>query len=198
MKIALSPIVAAMPWRSATAAVLLALAGAASAAPSISYTVVDLVDTMMGQDLQQYQYTLTGPIDTFGGVTIAFDSVLYGMLSNLTTSDPALDTTTAPVQPDAGMATDGLATVTSPIGILAGNDALFSIDFVWLGGARPPGSQPFDVFDGNGAPVFATSQLTTPAGGGGGAVVPEPGSLSLGAAALMAAFVARRGASQRR
>ena len=197
MKIALSPIVAAMPWRSATAAVLLALAGAASAAPSISYTVVDLVDTMMGQDLQQYQYTLTGPIDTFGGVTIAFDSVLYGMLSNLTTSDPTLDTTTPLTQPDAGLPAVGLAYVTSPSGIAAGNNAMFSIDFVWLGGASAPGAQTFDVFDGN-FDKIGTSQFTMPAGGSSGMPLPEPDSLALLAAALMAAVAAKQGVSRRR
>ena len=194
MKSPLSSVVAAMPWRSATAAMLLVLAGAASAAPTVSYTVVDLIDTTVGEDLQQYQYTLTGPIDVFGGITLFFDSSLYGTLSNLTTSDPALDTTTPLVQPSAG----GEAKVTSPIsGLAAGSPAQFSIDFVWLGGASAPGPQPFNAFDTNGDPVFAMPQLTTPAGGGP-LPLPEPGSLVLSAAALMAAVSVRRGASRRR
>ena len=195
MKSPLSSAVAAMPWRSATAAVLLALAGAASAAPTVSYTVFDLVDTTMGEDLQQYQYTLTGPIDVFGGITLFFDSSLFGTLSNLTTSDPVLDTTTPPTPPNAGLRE---ATVTLPIsGLAAGSPAQFSIDFIRLGGAPAPGAQLFDAFDAGGNSVFTTLPLTMPAGGGP-VPLPEPGSLVLSAAALMAAVTVRRGASRRR
>lgn len=169
--------------RGAVSACALMGAAASWAAPMVSYSTQDLVDAVVGQDLRRNVYTVSGPIDAFGGVTLAF---IYGAYDGLMISsgDADLDLSTPPVQPDP--LGDGLVTVTWLADMLASASAQFTVDFVWLGSGAP-GTQGFEVFDGF---FNLTSSGRTVAASGG--TVPEPAALLLLFPALAAAAFAGR------
>ena len=64
-------------WAAGAACLLATTAWAA--APQ--FTAVDLTDTTVGQDLWQYEYTLTGPLPLFNAMNILFSSADYADLS---------------------------------------------------------------------------------------------------------------------
>jgi hypothetical protein len=59
----------------------------------------------------------------------------------------------------------------------------FAVEFVWLDAARPPGSQPFQVYDPDTFELLETGET--------GSGVPEPGTLALLGSAL-AGLASRR------
>ena len=176
--------------RASAVGLSMVLANAAWAAPTVVFVATDQADTVVGQDLWRYDYTITGPGDAFGLLNLLFDYTKYTSLASLTV-DPALSLL-PDVQPDTGAGTqaDGIVQVSLDIGLTAGQTAAFSVDFVWLGGLTAPGAQPFEYVDA----AFKTEVgRTSPQNGGGS--VPEPSALLLAATALLALSARReRGA----
>lgn len=166
---------------------LLALAIPVAAA-EIQYSVTDLPDSVPGQDLWRYDYTLVG--FTFlanQGFSIAFTPTLY--LSLVTPPPgvpPAWDLLV--LQPDAGIPSNGLYDALAlsdnpPIG------PLFAIEFVFAGPGIP-GPQPYTLnqFDASGQLIGSLGSGQT-IGPPGVSQIPEPASaalLVLGAAILAA------------
>ena len=111
----------------------------------IQYQAIDLPDTIPGQDLWQYQYTISD--HTFAantGFTLYFDSALF---SNLQDPPPVVnsDWDILVTQPDplfSGAGSyDALALVNLPS--LANT---FSLNFIWSG-LQNPDSQSFEIYD---------------------------------------------------
>jgi len=162
------------------------LPGSARAA-TIFYQATDLADVVVGQDLWEYTYTVTGI--TFSqdqGFSILASDSLYRDLAIPVPPNSDWDATV--FQPDPVLtspgAYDALALVSAPS--LAGP---FVVDFVWLGGANRPGSQPFEIYalSGEGELTVIDEGRTIPFG------VPEPASaLLVGVGVLAAARVRRR------
>ena len=182
----------------AVAASVTLLAGSvvAWAGPAVSYTATDLADITSGVDLWRYDYTVTGPVDPFGGVTLHF---LYGQYSDLmfANADPRVDTSAIPIEPTLGSG-DGLATVSFPTtasfptgGLGASDTASFQVVFTWLG-TRTPGAQPYEVFNADFTQVVSGITTVT-----GALTVPEPSGIALLAVALAALGLAH-GTSRRR
>ena len=178
----------------AVAASVALLAGSvvAWAGPAVSYMAIDLADTTAGKDLWRYDYTVTGPVDAFGGVTLHF---LYGQYSDLmfanANADPKVDIGATPTDPTA-MFGDGLATVSFPtLGLSATDTASFQVDFIWLG-TGTPGAQPYEVFNGDFTQAVSSNTTVT-----GALTVPEPSGMALLAVALTALGLAH-GTSRRR
>ena len=148
-------------WAAGAACLLANTAWAA--APQ--FTAVDLTDTTVGQDLWQYEYTLTGPLPLFNAMNILFSSADYADLSLVSNGAPT-DLDVLLTQPDAGLSGDGqvLAQALAPL------DASFSgklqVSFTWLGTGQP-GAQPFEQLDD----AFGVLDSGTTV-----AVVPEPAS----------------------
>ncbi len=180
------------PWaaaRAMAAGLSMVAVGAAWAAPTVLFVATDLTDTTSGQDLWRYDYTLSGPVDSFGSVNLLFSPANYANLMSQT-----LDTnlTLLDVQPDAGLPADGIVYVTALNGLLAGDTASLSVDFVWLGASgTKPGAQAFEVVDGAGSP--AGGGMSQPLSGG---TVPEPSALLLSFTALLALSAKRKQRSQ--
>lgn len=113
----------------------------------IQYQSIDLPDTTLGEDLWQYQYTVSD--HTFAantGFTLYFDSALYSNLQDpplVVNSDwDILVTQPAPLFSDAG-SYDALALVNLPS--LADT---FFLTFIWSG-LQTPASQAFEIYDAN-------------------------------------------------
>ena len=169
------------------------LIGQASwASPVVSYVATDLVDTITGQDLWRYDYTITGLVDE--SLLLNFSFLKY---LNLDASETYATTGMDVADGDAKLVVFLLAS-SDPVAMVAGlisvnqQDPLSAaspitmrVEFDWLGQGAP-GSQGFQVFDvvGN-----STEGATTPPGNGN--VIPEPASLALMLAALLGACVAR-------
>ena len=163
------------------------VASTAWAAPTVVFVATDQADTVAGQDLWRYVYTITGPGDVLGLVNLLFDYTKYANLMSQT-ADPALSLQ-RDVQPDTGLPADGIVTVSLETGLAAAKTAAFLVDFVWLGGlAAAPGAQPFEYVDAAGFP--AGGGRTSPQAGGGS--VPEPSALLLAATALLALSARRK------
>ena len=172
----------------AVAASVALLAGSvvAWAGPSVSYTAT----VTSGVDLWRYEYTVTGPVDLFGGVTLHF---AFGQYSGLmfANADPTVDIGATPTDPTA-MFPDGLATVSFPTLALGATDtASFQVDFTWLG-TGTPGAQQYEVFGGRFGTVGGGNTTVT-----GALTVPEPSGIALLAVAL-AALALAHGTSRRR
>lgn len=144
---------------------------------TVTYTAADLADVALGADRWRYDYTLSGDLGEFEGVSLLF---AYGAFSALQVTTPpnpsALGHFTE--QPNAALMADGLFTV-SAVRPIVGENLGFAVAFDWLG-SGPPGAQPYEQFDAN---FTVTARgVTTP--------VPEPASttlllMSLGALALL-------------
>jgi hypothetical protein len=173
---------------------ILPCAASANPVPIIQYQATDMPDVTVGQDLWQYQYSVSySTADTFmlnQSFSIFFD---YNRYSGLQDPPPEVGTGTDwftfVLQPDPGLPAEGeydaLALVDDPS--LANS---FSLTFVWLGKAgSTPGVQPFllNQFDDDGIYLGSFgSGRTIPSGG---TVIPEPATLllvGLGLAALAA------------
>jgi hypothetical protein len=96
------------------------------------------------------------------------------------------------VQPDLVLASDGFLDGLALVNGASLADA-FVLNFVWLGGPAPPGSQPYDLYmlDGQGQATVIGQGLTQPLGS-----VPEPAALFLLAMGLTRVAI-RRGARAR-
>jgi hypothetical protein len=156
-----------------------------NAVAGVSYTATDLADVSAGQDLWRYTYRVNGPLPAFGAFNLLFSSSNYGNLSV-----GAFSTGLSPLlaQPDPGLGSDGMLTLTTFSGLLAGNIESVELDFVWLGTGMPA-DQAYEVLDDafNVIGTAKTSLLTTPPQG-----VPEPGVLSLITLGLLSLPVLRR------
>lgn len=116
-----------------------------SHATTIYYDATDLADTIPGEDLWQYTYTVGDY--TFNedyGFTIYFD---YSLYSDLQDPPPSVNTDWDPIvfQPDPPpVPADGIYDAIA----VADNASLadpFTVSFVWEG-PGVPGSQPFEVY----------------------------------------------------
>lgn len=155
----------------------------------IEYEATDLADAVVGQDLWQYRYFLSGFIfNTDQGFTI-YASSLYQQLS--TPGAPNADWEDPPlvVQPDPVLASDGFLDGLALVNGASLADA-FVLNFLWLGGPAQPGSQPYELYELN-----SQGQLTVVGRGQTQArgSVPEPAALFLLAMGLTRVAM-RRGA----
>lgn len=164
---------------SLTAALLLP---AAANALMIQYTATDLADTTLGEDLWQYDYTVSDQtFNAFEGFSIFFDPTHYGALS-LPTTPSSSDWDVITFDPDLGIPDDGLfdalALVNNPS--LSGT---FSIQFVWLGAPDTPGAQDYETYTCG--DLNCTGFSTLSSGSTASSAIPEPASLSLFLAGLL-------------
>ena len=111
---------------------------------SINANLINLADSIAGQDLWNASFTLSsGVFQASEGFTIYFNSVDYANISTPLLPIPA-GWDVLSIQPDPLLSApgfvDGLALVNTPT--LA---QPFSVDFVWRG-AGEPGPQPFETY----------------------------------------------------
>ena len=153
---------------------LLTLPAGNAYATSIIYEAVDLADTTPGEDLWQYNYSVSDyTFNTDYGFTIYFDYTFYGDLEDLPTSPNIFDWDVLTWAPDTSLPDDGgydaLALVDG-----ASLADLFQVDFIWLGPGNP-GSQPLEVYDDNWSVIES----------GNTAPIPEPGTILLVGSGLL-------------
>ena len=152
------------------------------AAPSVTYVAVEVAGNNW-----RYDYTVNGPIDLFGTIDLVFDYASYANLAS-SSMDPLI--TINPPDPLTPLNGDVFAAF-SNAALPDGGSATFSVSFDWLG-ANAPGSQAFNVSDGNGGFVLAGRTTAT---GSGPSPLPEPSQAALAVAALLALSLARRRAA---
>jgi len=152
---------------------LLTLPAGNANATSIIYETVDLADTTSGEDLWQYDYSVSDyTFNTNYGFTIYFDYTLYGDLKDPPTS-PNSDWTVLTWDPDIFLPDDGAYDAQASVNGASLADS-FQVDFIWLGSGNP-GSQSFEVYDNNWD--VKESGNTAP--------VPEPGTILLVGSGLL-------------
>jgi hypothetical protein len=164
---------------------LCAVPGAARAAV-IFYEATDLADLVSGQDLWQYRYEVTGiTFDANEGFAIYASDSLYQELVSPGPVNADWDATV--FQPDVVLNSPGAFDALAKVAGASLADP-FIMNFVWLGGTRTPGSQPFEIYR------LIDEQLTViDEGRTIPRTTPEPATgLLLGLAALGAAFWRRR------
>lgn len=162
-------------------------------ATTIAYQTINLADTVPGQDLWEYHYTVTGQSFLANqGFTIYFDPQFYTLLE-----DPAPtvngDWDIFVAQPNAAGMLQGFYDAFALVDSASLADP-FVLTFVWLGGPSVPGSQPTTInqFDQDGNLLDAVPGHTVPAIEGPVAAVPEPTTLVLFTAGGLVAFARRR------
>ncbi|CAN5846720.1 hypothetical protein BH11PSE8_BH11PSE8_37800 [soil metagenome] len=143
----------------------LCTASMAWAIPSVTFVATDLADTTLGEDLWQYDYSVSGPMQVFGQINIFFVQPSYASLTGLS-NDATIDV--LPTQPDTSLPADGYVTLTALSPLLAADQAHLGVSFVWKG-TGAPGSQAFEVLDDQFNMI----------GGGITQAVPEPSSAAL-------------------
>lgn len=147
----------------------------------LSYETVDVPDTMVGVDRMKYVYHLDGAFTQFYGFNLIYDPAQYAALD--ITVPLGSDWAPSITQPDALAPLTGLVSHAALIDITDAT-ATFEVEFDWLG-TGIPGSQPYEIFDDFFNVV--TTARTTPFGATPpDPTVPEPGTLTLAAAALLA------------
>lgn len=161
-------------------------------APTLPAGTIQFSVSGLGANAYRYTYFISGfALQANQELDIRFDPARYGNLTNAVAGGNFLLTLFQPNNPPGTFGDYSLlATVNNPS--LAGP---FSVDFNYTGAGQPE-SQPyvFNEYDPNGSLTVSTQGpglVTTPAGQ---AAVPEPGSFSLAAAALLlggAAWAAR-------
>lgn len=130
--------------RMATLTAALTLASTAWAAPGVTFLATDLADTTAGEDLWQFDYSITGPLAEFESVNLLFTPSDFSPALAVLTSDISISTTvTAPV---ASPAADGQVLATAMAPLPSNAFAAMSVQFVWTGAGRP-GAQSFEVLD---------------------------------------------------
>jgi hypothetical protein len=160
----------------------------------ITFDVSVVGTTGSGETLYRYNYSVQGltvPQNT--EIDIRFDPALYGMLLN-GVAPAGFDLLLLQPNNPPGAFGDysALALVNNPS--LAGP---FSVDFTFIGPGTP-GAQPFfiNLIDPISGAITPIDQgFTTPAGG---AVVPEPGTMVFGSAALLMTVLTRAAARRKR
>lgn len=161
-------------------------------AVAISFEVIDVPDSVPGDDLWQYSYRVSDFVPSENtAFEILFDPALYGGLDELppfVSSDWDIIT----LQPDPFLPDLGRYSALALVDGASLADA-FPVSFLWLGGAgTAPGAQPFELneFDaqGNFLGTLATGD-TVP--------VPEPHALLFVSAGL-GSLAARMLRSRRR
>jgi len=138
-----------------------------SHAINILYQPTDLTDSTPGEDLWQYNYTVSDYIFAMNyGFTIYFDYTLYTKLED---PPPFVNDDWDPIvlQPDLDFPDDGTYDALALVNNASLADS-FTVNFVWLGSGTP-GSQYSEVYD----PDFATVES------GQTAPVPEPATALL-------------------
>lgn len=167
------------------AAALLACcaAGVAHATPSLTYTRIDIADTVAGQDAWRHTYMLEGALDAFHGLTLIYEHTRFSDLDL-----GAVDAAFSPlvIQPDTALAANGLVALTAVSAVPATFSTQFVLDFVRIG---PLADQhPFALFDDNFNVIGSGTASLAP--------VPEPSvaALMLSGVLLMAAWRRRSAA----
>lgn len=149
---------------------------------SVVYTAVDLPDVVPGADRWRYDYSLSGDLGEFEGLSLLFAYSTHQSLQVAAAPDPSALTYYL-AQPAPALSADGLFTV-SAVRPIVGERLDFSVAFDRLGSALP-GEQPYELFDANFN--LSGNGLTTP--------VPEPASAMLLLMALAALALRRYRAS---
>jgi hypothetical protein len=121
--------------------------GALASAASVQYTVTDLPDSVLGQDLWRVDYSVQGPFATFDALDLLFTPGQFSSLS-LLSNDQSTKLDTLLSQPDPGLGTDGQLLLTALSPLDSSFAAKVSLRFTW-GGLGKPGPQHFDVLDGD-------------------------------------------------
>ena len=157
---------------------------------TINYQATDLADTIFGEDVWQYTYTVTDQVFSANdGFSIYFDLGLY---SDLNDPPPSVNDDWDPIsiQPDPAVPADGLYDALA----LVNNPSLanpFTISFVWLGQGTP-GPQNFELYEliDDGLNIIGTG-TTAPV------PVPEPSTLLISGFCLYIASRYRKNISKK-
>jgi hypothetical protein len=158
---------------------LYAAAAAWAAGPTVTFAANDLLTAgrVSGQRWE-YVYTVNGPVDHWGSVTIDFAPSDYAELDTpAVPGDPVVDT--------GLLAFNFVSASFVDAGLADGSKAKFSVSFDW-NGLGSPGSQAYDILDKDGFFVYDTPQWTAPT-----PPVPEPSAAALMLLGLMALSLKR-------
>jgi hypothetical protein len=158
-------------------------------AQSAGAAVINYTATNVSGNLWEYNYTVSG--DAFAAndaIVIFFDESLFGALSSPSVANATWSLST--LDPDTGLPAPGEFDALSLTTFASLADP-FKVRAFYLPASGAPGSQHFeiDVFDANGGFVETRSSGETI---GANAAVPEPGTMFLVGAGLLAARRARR------
>jgi hypothetical protein len=162
-----------------------------ASAITITYQAFDLIDSVPGQDLWQYSYSVSDhSFASATGFSIYFDFSSYAQLESPPPSVNA-EWDALTIQPDPGLPGDGIYDALALVDNAYLSDP-FTVEFIWLGSGEP-GAQYFEIYDTNFSTMLSgTTQLLVTAGGAGQTQVPEPPVSVLLAAGLLSWMVARR------
>lgn len=133
-------------------------------AQSLTFTRADVADQVAGQDLWQNNYTFSGALMPFGGLSLIFSHVQYDAL-DVAGAAPELSASTA--QPDPTLGVDGLVTLTSLANQPGSYTTTFTVSYVKRGDLG--NHHPYEVFDadfniiGGGSAVLAVPEPSTSA-----------------------------------
>lgn len=145
------------------------------ASPLVTYVAVDVAGPSW-----RYDYTITGPVDRYGGIDLVFDYVSYANLAS-NSSDPSIIINSP--DPITNLNGDVFAAFGN-VALADGSSALFSVSFDWSG-IGAPGSQGFNIFDEHGDSAGSGNTTVT---GSTTSPLPEPSDAALAAVALFAAL----------
>lgn len=136
----------------ASLGLLLICSGSNASATVIRYQAIDLADSVVGQDLWQYRYDISG----LPGSALGFD-VVFNLSEGYRAGDlsdpvaPSGEWIVELAQPDPALPDDGrfYAEIVAVSPVLPNlPDTYFSVNFVWSG-IGAPGGQSFAIYDAN-------------------------------------------------